>query len=84
MVGIAFAISAAGTVNAELFEDYVSYKACMQYHTDKVEGWKTTPHANAFEEAFECFETVPLACYPAHICLRHAAPEAFSNRHIPC
>lgn len=50
MAGIAFAISAAGTVNAELFGDYVGYKACMQCHADKVEGWKTTPHANAFED----------------------------------
>lgn len=35
--------------NAELLGDYVGYKACISCHEDKVEGWKTTPHAHAFE-----------------------------------
>lgn len=35
--------------NAELLGDYVGYKACIGCHEEKVEGWKTTPHAHAFE-----------------------------------
>jgi len=33
----------------ELFGDYASYTACEVCHPDKVEGWKTTGHAHAFD-----------------------------------
>lgn len=33
----------------ELFGDYTSYTACEACHLDKVEGWKTTGHAKAFD-----------------------------------
>ncbi len=36
-------------VRSEILGDYVSYTACEICHSDKVEGWKTTPHAKAFE-----------------------------------
>lgn len=46
-----FAVSfASASVLAELFGDYVGYTACVECHADVVEGWKTTPHANAFED----------------------------------
>jgi hypothetical protein len=36
-------------VQAEIMGDYVSFTACIGCHDDHVEGWKTTPHAHAFE-----------------------------------
>jgi len=36
-------------VRGELLGDYVSYTTCEMCHSDKAEGWKTTPHAEAFE-----------------------------------
>ncbi|EGB14570.1 hypothetical protein DND132_1361 [Pseudodesulfovibrio mercurii] len=41
---------AAAAAHAELFGDYVGYTACEECHADVVKGWKTTPHANAFED----------------------------------
>ncbi len=40
----------AVTAGAEIFGDYVGYTACAECHSDIVEGWKSTPHANAFED----------------------------------
>lgn len=37
------------TAEAEIFGDYVGVKECNECHEDVVEGWKTTPHAHAFE-----------------------------------
>jgi hypothetical protein len=52
--GIAFSfllILAWGTaVRSEILGNYVSYTACEACHPDIVEGWKTTPHARAFED----------------------------------
>ena len=39
----------ASAVRGEILGDYVSYTACEACHPDKAEGWKTTPHAKAFE-----------------------------------
>ncbi len=36
-------------VHSEILGDYVGYTACIDCHDDIVRGWKTTPHANAFE-----------------------------------
>ncbi|WP_461208619.1 multiheme c-type cytochrome [Desulfocurvus sp. DL9XJH121] len=35
---------------AELFGDYVGHTACADCHQGQVQGWKTTPHARAFED----------------------------------
>ncbi|WP_272699489.1 cytochrome c family protein [Desulfovibrio sp. Fe33] len=46
-----FAVSlAAAAAQAELFGDFVGYTACGECHPKIVEGWKTTPHARAFED----------------------------------
>jgi len=37
------------TVHSEILGDYMSYTACEMCHSDKVTGWKTTPHAHAFD-----------------------------------
>ncbi|EFK11691.1 cytochrome c-554 domain protein [delta proteobacterium NaphS2] len=42
-------VMTAPFVSAELFGDYVGYKACGQCHQEIVESWKKTPHAAAFE-----------------------------------
>lgn len=39
--------------SAELFGEYVGYSACGECHMDIVEGWKSTPHAAAFETLAE-------------------------------
>jgi hypothetical protein len=41
------ALASAG--RTEILGDYVSGTACMECHAEIVEGWKTTPHARAFE-----------------------------------
>ena len=38
------------TARGELFGDYKGYEACEMCHGDLVAGWKTTPHARAFED----------------------------------
>ena len=40
---------AVSGARGELLGDYVSYTACEACHPDNAEGWKTTPHAKAFE-----------------------------------
>jgi len=39
----------APAVHSEILGDYVGYSACEICHPEKAEGWKTTPHARAFE-----------------------------------
>jgi len=48
MTLLTFFIS-AGPISAELFGEYLSYKACQECHEEIVEGWLKTPHAHAFE-----------------------------------
>lgn len=36
-------------VKAEIMGDYLGYTACISCHKEIVSGWRTTPHANAFE-----------------------------------
>lgn len=36
-------------IHSEILGDYLSYTACEPCHPDKAEGWKTTPHAHAFD-----------------------------------
>jgi len=54
LLALAFACFAlsfvAAVAQADLFGDYVGYTACVDCHADKVEGWKTTPHARAFAD----------------------------------
>lgn len=40
---------AASPAGAEILGDYVGYTACQPCHQKLVDGWKTTRHANAFE-----------------------------------
>jgi hypothetical protein len=37
-------------VRGEILGDYLSYTACEPCHADIVAGWKTTKHAQAFED----------------------------------
>ncbi len=36
-------------VQAEILGDYMGYEACLPCHDNIVKGWKTTPHAHAFD-----------------------------------
>jgi hypothetical protein len=50
LLGVFCVIPATGYfVRAELFGDYVGYTACEPCHAEQAAGWKTTPHAEAFE-----------------------------------
>lgn len=44
-----FAICSQTGGLADQMGDYVGYTACVACHEKVVEGWKTTPHAHAFE-----------------------------------
>lgn len=54
---------------AELMGDYVGYKACVDCHEETVAGWKTTPHAHAFETLKEQGEEKQRAngCVQCHV-----------------
>lgn len=59
----------SSSVRAELFGDYVSYKACIDCHPDIVSGWKKTPHAHAFatlKEQGDEKQTIP-GCVQCHV-----------------
>lgn len=43
------AVVTISVAEAEILGDYLSSTACMDCHAEIVEGWKTTPHARAFE-----------------------------------
>lgn len=47
---IALAVHTSPFAHAEIFGDYLGYTSCLECHEDVVAGWKTTPHANAFED----------------------------------
>lgn len=49
IVVIGVALHPFSIARAEIMGDYVSYTACADCHEEIVEGWKTTPHAHAFE-----------------------------------
>jgi len=50
LMGSLFVIlTIASAVRSEILGDYMSYTSCEICHSDKAEGWKTTPHAHAFE-----------------------------------
>lgn len=64
-----FLCMAVCTAHAELFGDYVSYKACIDCHPDIVSSWKKTPHAHAFatlKEQGEEKQTTP-GCVRCHV-----------------
>lgn len=42
-------LGCATAVQSEILGDYLSYTACEMCHSDKVESWKATGHAKAFE-----------------------------------
>jgi hypothetical protein len=42
-------LTMAYAVRGELLGDYVGYSGCAGCHDEQVAGWKTTPHAEAFE-----------------------------------
>ena len=47
----AFILLGWGSIaRGELFGDYQGYETCETCHGDLVDGWKTTPHASAFED----------------------------------
>ncbi len=55
--------------HAEILGDYVGYKACMPCHEEVAQGWKTTPHAHAFEtlkEQGEEKQSLP-GCIKCHV-----------------
>jgi hypothetical protein len=39
----------ASVIQGEILGDYLGYTACEPCHPDLTSGWKTTPHARAFE-----------------------------------
>jgi hypothetical protein len=54
---------------AEILGDYLGYTACADCHPDLVTGWKTTPHAHAFEtlkEQGEGKQEIP-GCVRCHV-----------------
>lgn len=57
------------SVHAEILGDYLGYTACRDCHPTIVEGWKTTPHASAFEslkEQGEEKQSIP-GCVKCHV-----------------
>lgn len=40
----------SASLQSEILGDYLGYTACEGCHTEKVDGWKTTAHARAFED----------------------------------
>ena len=50
LLGVGIALFPVSAVQAEIMGDYVSYMACTDCHEEIVAGWKTTPHARAFED----------------------------------
>jgi hypothetical protein len=42
-------LATVSAVSSEILGNYVGYSACEPCHSDKVAGWKTTAHAEAFE-----------------------------------
>jgi hypothetical protein len=50
LLGLVFVcLLPASALQGEILGDYLGYSACTPCHADKVTGWKTTPHAKAFE-----------------------------------
>lgn len=49
MAAVLMYLIPVGRASAELFGQYVSYKACKECHAEIVEGWLKTPHAKAFD-----------------------------------
>ncbi|MFZ5813344.1 MAG: multiheme c-type cytochrome [Thermodesulfobacteriota bacterium] len=62
-------LSATGIVRSEILGDYLGYTACRPCHEKQVAGWKTTRHANAFEnlrtQGAEK-QTIP-GCFGCHV-----------------
>jgi len=54
---------------AEILGDYLSVEACVECHEEEVSGWKTTPHAHAFETLKEQGEEKQSAqgCVKCHV-----------------
>ena len=54
---------------AEILGDYLGYTACAECHEEVVVGWKTTPHAHAFETLKEQGEEKQSAqgCIKCHV-----------------
>ena len=54
---------------AELLGDYVSVTACVECHEEEAAGWKTSPHAHAFETLKEQGEEKQSAqgCIKCHV-----------------
>jgi predicted CXXCH cytochrome family protein len=57
------------TLKAEILGDYLGVTACVECHEDVVAGWKTTPHAHAFETLKEQGEEKQSAqgCVKCHV-----------------
>ncbi len=49
LISLSLILFSFSTAEAEIFGDFVGFEACNECHDDVVEGWKTTPHAHAFE-----------------------------------
>jgi len=47
-LALLFFVSASPVAEAEILGDFLGFTACVSCHQDKVDGWKTTPHAAAF------------------------------------
>ncbi len=43
-------VTTSTVVKAEIFGDFMGVTACIECHTELVDGWNTTPHARAFED----------------------------------
>jgi hypothetical protein len=59
----------AGIANSEILGDYTGYMACQPCHEKVVAGWKTTRHANAFEDLKTQGaekQTIP-GCFRCHV-----------------
>jgi hypothetical protein len=57
------------TVRAEILGDFLSHTACTECHEEIAAGWKTTPHAHAFEtlkEQGEEKQSIP-ECFKCHV-----------------
>ncbi len=57
------------SAHAEILGDYMGYKSCIRCHEEIVQGWKTTPHAHAFEtlkEQGQEKQSIP-GCFKCHV-----------------
>ena len=54
-------------VHAEIFGDYLGWKACAECHEEKALGWEKTPHAKAFDHLKQGGKEGATGCIKCHV-----------------